>query len=216
MMNFNSINQVIHIDEKKYPNWKSFLKEEFRRFQSKKLKIDCGNLFLSCKDILSIIEMSNKYNCEIKNFISTFPETIVCLQSLGYGFQLAIDNFSNNSRDANCKNSGFSSTSFHQGTVRSGEYITSSGDLLILGDVNPGGMVSAVGNIMVWGRLFGTAHAGNQGDSEAKISALQLCPIQLRIANKVARGPKEKPQPGLAEQAKIESENIIISSLETI
>ena len=87
--------------------------------------------------------------------------------------------------------------------------------MLILGDVNPGAKVSAEGNIMIWGRLLGIAHAGSKGNSKATISALQLRPVQLRIANKVARGPKEKLQLGLAEQARIDSEEIIISPLET-
>ena len=68
---------------------------------------------------------------------------------------------------------------------------------------------------MIWGRLLGIAHAGSQGNSKAKISALQLLPVQLRIASKVARGPQEKPQTGLAEQATIQNENIVISTLES-
>ena len=115
----------------------------------------------------------------------------------------------------NNKNLILSRTHFHQGTVRSGEYLESPGDLLILGDVNPGAKVSAEGNIIIWGRLLGIAHAGSKGNSNATISALQLRPLQIRIAKKIARGPKEKPQIGLAEQAKINSEEIIISPLET-
>ena len=60
------------------------------------------------------------------------------------------------------KNLHFSKTNFHQGTVRSGEYLDSPGDLLILGDVNPGAKVSAEGNIIIWGRLLGIAHAGSK------------------------------------------------------
>ena len=84
-----------------------------------------------------------------------------------------------------------------------------------LGDCKTGAIVSAEGNIIIWGRLLGIAHAGSKGNSEATISALQFRPVQLRIAKKVARGPKEKPQLGIAEQARIESEEIIISPLET-
>ena len=82
--------------------------------------------------------------------------------------------------------------------------------------MNPGAIVSAEGNIIIWGRLLGIAHAGSKGNSRATISALQLRPVQLRIATKVARGPKDKPQIGLAEQARIDSEDIIISPLESI
>ena len=116
----------------------------------------------------------------------------------------------------NTNDINLSKTHFHQGTVRSGEYLDSPGDLLILGDVNPGAIVRAEGNIIIWGRLLGIAHAGSKGNFQATIAALQLRPVQLRIASKVARGPKEKPQIGLAEQARIDSEEIIISPLESL
>jgi septum site-determining protein MinC len=91
--------------------------------------------------------------------------------------------------------------SIHQGTVRSGDHRHATGSLLVLGDVNPGAQVSATGDVMVWGRLRGIAHAGRSGDSTARIVALHLHPLQLRIANQVARGPAEAPPPGLAEKA---------------
>jgi septum site-determining protein MinC len=89
----------------------------------------------------------------------------------------------------------------HQGTVRSGDHRHATGSLLVLGDVNPGALVSATGNVMVWGRLRGIAHAGRSGDQTARIVALHLHPLQLRIADQVARGPAEAPPPGLAEKA---------------
>ena len=63
---------------------------------------------------------------------------------------------------------------------------------------------------MVWGRLRGIAHAGKQGNKLSKIIALELRPLQLRIAAEVARGPSEKPEPGLAEEALIKGSKIII------
>ena len=47
------------------------------------------------------------------------------------------------------------------------------------------------------------AHAGCEGATNAKIIALQLRPLQLRIADVVARGPEDLPQAGLAEQAEL-------------
>ena len=97
--------------------------------------------------------------------------------------------------------------------IRSGQQVNSQGDLLVLGDVNPGAMVSANGDIMIWGKLLGIAHAGKSGNLNSKISALKLKPVQLRIANKVAKGPKENQEPGLAEQAEISSGLIVINPL---
>ncbi|MEB3194378.1 MAG: septum site-determining protein MinC [Cyanobacteriota bacterium] len=89
----------------------------------------------------------------------------------------------------------------HQGTLRSGEHRQASGSLLVLGDVNPGAQIRAEGHVLVWGRLRGIAHAGCSGDRSALIVALHLRPLQLRIADQVARGPEELPPVGLAEQA---------------
>lgn len=91
--------------------------------------------------------------------------------------------------------------SIHQGTVRSGEHRHASGSLLVLGDVNPGAQISAEGHVLVWGKLRGIAHAGCSGDPTASIVALHLHPLQLRIADHVARGPEDIPPPGLAEKA---------------
>lgn len=94
-----------------------------------------------------------------------------------------------------------SKLTLHQGTLRAGDHLEVEGTLLVLGDVNPGARVSAGGHVLVWGRLRGTAHAGCHGDAGASIVALQLRPLQLRIATAVARGPDELPPAGLAEQA---------------
>jgi septum site-determining protein MinC len=98
---------------------------------------------------------------------------------------------------------GVQPLTLHRGPVRSGDHIEAAGSLLVLGDVNPGGRVSAVGHVLVWGRLRGIAHAGCRGDQGARIVALGLQPLQLRIADAIARGPQEAPPAGLAEQASL-------------
>ncbi|OYD08255.1 septum site-determining protein MinC [Paludifilum halophilum] len=77
------------------------------------------------------------------------------------------------------------------GTVRSGQVLEYRGDLLLLGDVNPGGTVRTTGSVFVLGALRGLAHAGGEGDESAIIAASALKPTQLRIANVVSRPPDE-------------------------
>ncbi len=72
------------------------------------------------------------------------------------------------------------------GPVRSGVILEHLGHLFIFGDVNPGAEVRASGNIVVLGRLRGTAHAGI-GQDAGFILALRLEPQQLRIGRKVSR-----------------------------
>ena len=99
---------------------------------------------------------------------------------------------------------------FHKGTVRSGTRISSNGDLFVIGDVNPGGIVSAKNNVYVWGKLLGIAFAGEDGDKNALIASLYLNPLQLRICDKIALGPKEKPKYQYPEIALLKDNSIII------
>tara|TARA_Y100000991_G_scaffold192778_1_gene160481 strand:- start:433 stop:1089 length:657 start_codon:yes stop_codon:yes gene_type:complete len=99
---------------------------------------------------------------------------------------------------------------FHEGTVRSGERIFSNGNLCIVGDVNPGAIVSAKNNIYVWGKLLGIAFAGKDGNKNASISSLYLNPLQLRIADVIAIGPKDKPKNHYPEIALVDKQTINI------
>ena len=215
-MNSKPRKTILNIDDHNYSHWKLCLESELKKINSTNIEIDCKDINLTCSDILELIAISTKYDCRIVSFCSTSSKTIISSKSLGFKSHFLAENYSNNTSKLNNKDLNLSKTNFHQGTVRSGEYLDIPGDLLILGDVNPGAIVSAEGNIIIWGRLLGIAHAGKNGNPKATISALQLRPVQLRIANKVARGPKDKPQLALAEQARIESENIIIFPLDSI
>lgn len=74
-------------------------------------------------------------------------------------------------------------------TLRSGQVVSHSGHLVVVGDVNPGAEILAEGDITVWGSLRGVAHAGIGGNVNSEIRALNLQPVQIRIANAIARSP---------------------------
>ncbi|HMA59844.1 MAG TPA: septum site-determining protein MinC [Halanaerobiales bacterium] len=76
-------------------------------------------------------------------------------------------------------------------TLRSGQKIKKSGNVVIIGDINPGAEVIAGGNIIVFGKIRGVVHAGASGSTEASVTALKLEPTQLRISKKIARPPEE-------------------------
>lgn len=73
--------------------------------------------------------------------------------------------------------------------IRSGQVLEVTGDLLLVGDVNPGGTVIAGGNIFIMGALKGIAHAGCRGNDESIIAASVMTPSQLRIADCINRSP---------------------------
>ena len=89
-------------------------------------------------------------------------------------------------------------TVYVKGTVRSGQTVSSPGNIVVVGDVNAGAELVATGDILVWGALRGIAHAGAEGDESAKVFALRLEPMQLRIAAKVAIAPEETRRKKLA------------------
>lgn len=80
-------------------------------------------------------------------------------------------------------------THYVRQSLRSGQSLTSPGHLVLVGDVNPGAELCAVGDILVFGDLKGVAVAGSQGDASACIAALRLDALQLRVANALARRP---------------------------
>ncbi|MGX4669730.1 septum site-determining protein MinC [Cerasibacillus sp. JNUCC 74] len=102
--------------------------------------------------------------------------------------------------------------------VRSGQVLHVTGDLLLIGDVNPGGKVMATGNIYIMGNLRGIAHAGIDGDTQAFIAASYMNPSQLRIAHYISRAPDYESdgvymECGLVDE---EQDKIIIDRLQVL
>lgn len=94
-------------------------------------------------------------------------------------------------------------------TVRSGQRIECEGDIVVLGDVNPGAELIAGGNIAVMGTLRGLAHAGATGRKDAVIAAFKMSPSQLRISSKAALVPDNKDS-AHPEMAQLIDGNIVI------
>lgn len=74
-------------------------------------------------------------------------------------------------------------------TLRPGQSVRFGGDVCILGDVEPGADIVADGDVIVWGSLRGTVHAGTAGDAEAVVCALEMSPAHLGIAGIVIKFP---------------------------
>ncbi len=75
--------------------------------------------------------------------------------------------------------------------IRSGQTIHHDGDILILGDVNPGGTITSTQDIYILGSLRGMAHAGIHGNEQSIIASSHMKPTQLRIAGIISRPPDE-------------------------
>ena len=82
-------------------------------------------------------------------------------------------------------------TKFVYKTLRSGQEVEYDGNIVVIGDVNPGALLKANGNIIVLGCLKGVAHAGLNGNMNSIVAAYQLMPNQLRIGNLIVRAPDD-------------------------
>lgn len=99
-------------------------------------------------------------------------------------------------------------------TVRSGQVLEFDGDLLLLGDVNPGGTVKCTGSIYVLGNLRGIAHAGCNGDDQVIIAAAAMMPTQLRIADVISRpGDEWAETTGATEFAYLEDGKMMVAKM---
>ena len=108
-------------------------------------------------------------------------------------------------------------TLYFRGTVRSGQSLEFPGNVVILGDVNPGAYVVASGDIIVMGRLNGVVHAGAEGEERAIVISASFFPSQLRIAQYIGRPPDEYPQSttnrARTEKASIKDGTIVIEPI---
>ncbi len=97
-------------------------------------------------------------------------------------------------------------------TIRSGQRLHYDGNVVVMGDVNPGAEIVCTGDILVLGSLRGVAHAGAEGKIDAIVFAFRLEPTQLRIAHLISRAPDEKlPQPQGPEIARVVGDRIQLS-----
>lgn len=98
-------------------------------------------------------------------------------------------------------------------TLRSGQKFYFDGNVVVLGDVNPGAEVVATGNVIIMGQMRGVVHAGAEGDESAMVMAFRLLPTQLRIANHITRPPDDDVADiALPEVARIKNNVVTIES----
>lgn len=96
------------------------------------------------------------------------------------------------------------------GIIRSGQISEIEGNVLLLGDVNPGGNLLATGDIYILGALRGIAHAGIKGDKNSIIISSKMKPQQLRIADIYCRQDDFKEDLAKPEVAFVKGNDIII------
>ena len=165
---------------------------------------------LDNRQLQELAETLNTYQIQLKSVATSRRQTAIAACTLGYSVeQIPLQNPL--TTNVQSTTTPLADALYLQMTVRSGVEIRHPGTVIILGDINPSGIVIADGDIIIWGRLRGVAHAGASGNRESLIMALQMQPTQLRIADAVARAPEKSPTNFYPEVAHITSEGIRIA-----
>lgn len=163
-----------------------------RLYQDEKTPIRVTGKILKNKEVEEIKEIIKK---EINVEINFDTPTTLGLHSIKRSYK---------------KDIGTSETTFHKGSLRSGQRIEIEGSIVIIGDVNSGAEVVASDNIIVIGTLRGLAHAGAKGNKEAIIATSTLDAVQLRISNIVREIDREEEEVRKHCYIYVDEEKIVI------
>lgn len=103
-------------------------------------------------------------------------------------------------------------------TLRGGQKVVFAGNVVLLGDLNPGAAIEADGDIIVLGQLRGSVHAGAEGDRNSTVIASTLRATQLRIADCFWQGEKnssifkKSPLTGTLK-ARLDGDSVVVEAL---
>lgn len=176
------------------------LDEQANFMRGARLALDVGNRILRAADLGQLSKEMAERDLTLWAVLSESPTTERSAQSFGLATRLGKLRPEPETITTEIAQQSGESAVLVRRTLRSGYSVQNAGHIVVIGDVNPGAEVVAGGDVIVWGRLRGMVHAGAQGDESAAVCALDLSPIQLRIAGQIALTPKRrgKPQPEMA------------------
>ncbi len=171
-------------------------------FHGAQIIVDIGERALSEDQLTTLLSLMKQHGVRPESLASTARESRNAARAAGLAARPL-------TRSPEAEERG--DAGFILRTIRSGQVVRHHGHVTVLGDVNAGAEIIAGGNVIVWGRLRGTVHAGALGDRSAIIGALELAPTQLRIADLIARAP-EGGANTFAEVAFVENDQINVEA----
>ena len=163
-------------------------------FKGARLALALGGRALSAADLGRLRDQLSERNVSLWTVLSDSAQTNNAAQALGLNIALPVTTPSHRQapdREVNSEESGQEAV-YVRRTLRSGRTVRHNGHVIVVGDVNAGAEVVADGDVVVWGHLRGTVHAGAGGDQSAVVCALDLSPTQLRIAGYIATSPARR------------------------
>jgi septum site-determining protein MinC len=173
-------------------------------FKGGRVSLDVGELLLTEDDLRTVRELLIQHDVTLYAVISTEAQTEAAAQGLGLVIDLGLDR-----RPLPVVPLDPAEPQLSEAVLRSGQSIRHPGNVVVIGDVNPGAEIVAGGHVLIWGTLRGTVHAGAAGDEEAIICALDMSPTQLRIAGHITRSPEERRTNPVPEIAAVRDGHIV-------
>jgi len=165
---------------------------------------------LDARQLQAIADLLGEAQLQLQRVYTSRRQTAVAAATAGYSVEQQL-NVAHLVQTTAEPGQALDEPLYLQMTLRSGVEIRHRGTVILLGDANPGSSIVADGDILVWGRLRGLAHAGAGGNREGRIMALHMQPTQLRIADVVARPPETPPARYQPEVAYVGADGIRIA-----
>ncbi len=181
-------------------------------FKGARLALDVGNQILHAAELGGLRDRLSDQGVALWAVLSNSPTTEQTAQVLGLATKIFTPRLEKANRSIPAGSEGQAAL-FVQKTLRSGMRIVYPGSVVVIGDVNPGAEIICEGSVVVWGKLRGMVHAGSEGNEKAAVYALDMTPMQLRIANCIAVPPQKKHKPA-PEVAFIENGQVVANPWE--
>lgn len=178
-------------------------------FRGGRVALDIGARELGRSEIEDTRALLARHQVELWALVSTNPVTEAAAQELGLVITLAPPAPGGPEVALAGGEEPLTEGLVVRRTLRSGQSLRHPGHIVVIGDVNPGAEVVAGGDIIVWGRVRGMVHAGALGNAGAVICALDLAPMQLRIAGHISRSPEEQRRRPVPEMASVREGQIV-------
>jgi len=179
-------------------------------FKGAKLALAIGTRAISAADLGRLRDYLSERNVSLWAVLSDSAMTVSAAQALGLNVALptsAPAKREQQEREVDSEEARQEAVYLRR-TLRSGRSVRHTGHVIVVGDVNAGAEIVADGDVVVWGHLRGTVHAGASGDVTAVICALELSPTQLRIADLIATSPAHRGE-ARPELARIKDRRIV-------
>ena len=165
-------------------------------FRGARLAIDVGDQILRVTEMSNLRDELSERGVSLWAVVSESPKTVQTAQLLGLATRISKQRPAAQVEVPVVEEKAGSGALWIEKTLRSGAHIEFDGNVVVIGDVNPGAEIVAGGDVLVWGRLRGSVHAGASQQEGASVSALEMKPTRLQIASEIGNLPKmgEGPQ----------------------